>query len=307
MKSLSPSVRKKHAKSWAVVALAIAIGGGTAAGSHSVATAAASASSQPVHAKGEHAAGLVKHGRVTGAHWNAGGKRLESSEQLADALGISADALKEGRKAGKSLAAIAEEQGITRDTAKAKLVAWLEAHKPSESNDAASGAANGSSTSAKPDKPSWDAGAIADQLLDAATPKPEDGGKGPFSEKAFRFKPQFNTSAIADALGITSDELTADLKAGKSVAAIAGSKGIAADSVVQALTAEVTAQLDKQLSSGKITQSEYDKHAAQLEKLASAIVNGTKPAAGGHRFTKHQPHAGSPGSNEKQAGEASLA
>ncbi|PWW02457.1 hypothetical protein DFQ01_10982 [Paenibacillus cellulosilyticus] len=188
-----------------------------------------------------------------------------ASDELASLIGITADQLKEEQEAGKTVAEIAEANGVTRDALKAKLVAWLDENKPTAP------ATNSDSTTADTTKqPTWDSSAIADQILDSVPGK--DGGH----ERGFGggIGKAYDSAAIAAALGITEDELKTARESGQSIADVAASKGVAVDTVEAALVAALTAQLDTELSNGSITQEQYDKQVEQLASFADKIVNG---------------------------------
>lgn len=63
---------------------------------------------------------------------------------------------------------------------------------------------------------------------------------------------------LADALGMTPDELNAELANGKTIAQIAGSKGIQKEQLAAALQTSVKAGLEKAVADRVITQKEAD-------------------------------------------------
>lgn len=83
------------------------------------------------------------------------------------------------------------------------------------------------------------------------------------------------SAELTTLLGMTSDELKTALKSGKSLAAIAGEKGVDVQKVIDLETKALTAELDKQLKDGRITQAEYDTRKAGIAAAAKEIVNGT--------------------------------
>ena len=92
---------------------------------------------------------------------------------------------------------------------------------------------------------------------------------------------------VAKALGIDAASLRTALEGGKSIADVAKEKGIAVDTVVQAVVAAETARIGQAVTDGKLTQAQADARKADLTARATAIVNGTLPAGmpgmpGGH-------------------------
>jgi hypothetical protein len=72
---------------------------------------------------------------------------------------------------------------------------------------------------------------------------------------------------IAKALGLTTDELNAQLKAGKSVADLAKEKNVAADAIKSAVVAAVGAQLDQSVAAGKMTAAQATTVKDQLNRV----------------------------------------
>ena len=109
--------------------------------------------------------------------------------------------------------------------------------------------------------------------LNAARPAHGPGGKG--GRHGFG-----NLSAAATALGMSEADLRTALEGGKSLATIAGEKGIAVSKVVDALVAALKTHLDEHVASGKNTQAEADQMLADAKTRIEAFVNGTAPAGG---------------------------
>jgi hypothetical protein len=127
--------------------------------------------------------------------------------------------------------------------------------------------------------------------LDAARPAHGPGGKGGPGHHGFG-----HLSAAASALGMSEADLRTALEGGKSLATIAGEKGVAVSKVVDALVAEVKAHLDEHVASGKNTQAEADQMLADAKTRIEAFVNGTAPAGGpGFGFGGPGGHGHGPG------------
>ena len=96
-----------------------------------------------------------------------------------------------------------------------------------------------------------------------------------------------NLDAAATALGMTTEELRTELRAGTSLATIAGEQGVEVGKVVSALVADAKARLAQAVTDGKLTQAQADERSANLEARITDLVNRTPPAGfpmkGGHR------------------------
>lgn len=88
----------------------------------------------------------------------------------------------------------------------------------------------------------------------------------------------FKPAMIASALGMSSADLEAQLKAGKSIADIAAAQHLDLAQVKQALQAQFKAQLDTAVKNGKLTQTLADQIYAQLTaKLDTLITKSLSP------------------------------
>lgn len=79
----------------------------------------------------------------------------------------------------------------------------------------------------------------------------------------------------AKTIGITPQALVADLKAGTSVAAVAGQHNVSVSTVVGALDSAATARLNKAVGNHKITQDQANKVEAKLPAFLTKWVNHT--------------------------------
>lgn len=86
-------------------------------------------------------------------------------------------------------------------------------------------------------------------------------------------------ATIAQALNMTEAELRAELQAGKSVADVASAKGVALQTVVDAVIAEQTTALNEAVAAGRITQAQADAILANLKIILPAQLQ-VRPVAG---------------------------
>jgi hypothetical protein len=83
--------------------------------------------------------------------------------------------------------------------------------------------------------------------------------------------------AAAAYLGLSEDELRAQLESGKSLADVATAKGKSVDGLVDALVADAKKHLDEEVAEGHLTKSQAEQMLSRLEDGIRAIVNGERP------------------------------
>ena len=89
--------------------------------------------------------------------------------------------------------------------------------------------------------------------------------------------------SAATAIGITAEELRAELEAGKSIADVAKARNVSVDVVIDALVADMKAHLDEEVASGEHTQEEAAAKLAEFETRVTEMVNTAGlPAPKGH-------------------------
>jgi hypothetical protein len=81
----------------------------------------------------------------------------------------------------------------------------------------------------------------------------------------------------ADYLGVTEDELRAELEDGKSLADVAKAEGKSVDGLVDALVTASTKKIDAAVSAGRITEEQAASLKADLKSRITERVNGTRP------------------------------
>jgi hypothetical protein len=84
---------------------------------------------------------------------------------------------------------------------------------------------------------------------------------------------QTGLDAAAKALGMTSDQLTSELKSGKSIADLAKVKNVDLKAVRDAVIAAEKAAIDQAVKNNKTTQAQADKLKAALDKHADKILD----------------------------------
>jgi polyhydroxyalkanoate synthesis regulator phasin len=107
----------------------------------------------------------------------------------------------------------------------------------------------------------------AEAAHDALRPA-KDGLNGPFGDKL---------TVIASALGTDTNTVLTRLKAGDSLATIAGAKK---DALIAALVADETKKIDAAVTAGKLTSAQATEMKANLVAHVTAEVNATAPVGG---------------------------
>ena len=90
-------------------------------------------------------------------------------------------------------------------------------------------------------------------------------------------------AVIAEKLGMTTEELIAELQAGKTVAQVAEERGVALDTIVDALVALHAERLAEAVAAGRLTQEQADAILTTLKDHITARLNGEwSPRGPGH-------------------------
>ena len=92
-------------------------------------------------------------------------------------------------------------------------------------------------------------------------------------------------AVVTATLGITADTIKARLKAGESLATIAGAKK---DTLIAAITAEINRQIDAAVVAGKLTAAQAAERKAKTVENVTKRVNNLRP-----------PHGDKPGRSDK--------
>jgi hypothetical protein len=83
----------------------------------------------------------------------------------------------------------------------------------------------------------------------------------------------FDLAVAADALGITEDELRTALQDGQSIAEVATANNVDIQTVIDAVVADATAEIDEKLADGDIDQTRADELKANLTERITDLVN----------------------------------
>ena len=104
---------------------------------------------------------------------------------------------------------------------------------------------------------------------------------------------------VADAIGITPQQLLTELRSGKSIAQVAQAHGVSEAKVVAAIEAQATKRIDEAVTKGHLTSDQATKLKSNLHNAITKMVEhkaGDFPFGRGHDGgdPKHAPPAGPP-------------
>jgi hypothetical protein len=170
-----------------------------------------------------------------GGRFHPGGINLETA---ANALGMTVDELRTELEGGKTIAQVAGEKGVEVQTVIDALVA--------------------------------DAKTKITDAVNHGIPHPPDGPKGFGIEGRGP-----GLDAAATALNMTADALRTELEGGKTIAQVAGEKGVDVQTVIDAMVADASAKLDQAVADGKLTADEAaQRKADRADHIANFVNNG---------------------------------
>jgi hypothetical protein len=100
-------------------------------------------------------------------------------------------------------------------------------------------------------------------------------GHGPGVFEHHEFFSGFDVAATY--LGLSEDELQAQLESGKSLADIAKAEDKSVDGLVDAILADEKKRLNEEVAEGDLTRAQADQLLSRLEEGVRALVNGERP------------------------------
>ena len=116
------------------------------------------------------------------------------------------------------------------------------------------------------------ADAVESALEEAKPDRPHRGHR-----PGHRIARHFAMDALAEALGMSNSELREALSEDKSLADIAGERGVEVQTAIDALVAQHKAHLDEHVAAGDLTQEKADARLAKFTERVTALVNGDAP------------------------------
>lgn len=222
------------------VALSLVLSGCLLVGSGS-ANASAAGSSFSLGAKGQQ---VERYASLTDlqTRWRKQAVELHKAgphfyEETAQILGMEKSALTDQLKSGKSIVDIAKEKGITE----AALVEKIMAGRSAKLEEAVQ---SGKLTQERADTIKTKMQSHLAQQLKHKGLFDEGAGHHPHHKRG-ELLPHLDPEKLSGMLGMSKDELVAQLKTGKSLAEIAAEKGISKDDLIAKIKDELTPALEK--------------------------------------------------------------
>jgi polyhydroxyalkanoate synthesis regulator phasin len=120
-------------------------------------------------------------------------------------------------------------------------------------------------------------------------------GDGPGARIRHAIVDVFNTAS--DIVGVPVDQLRSRLQGGESLADIAQSQGISADSLQAQMVAKLTTDINQAVTDGKIDQPAADKLLSNLDQRVQQLINHEGGFGQMKGLRHHLPGAGAPNQN----------
>lgn len=181
----------------------------------------------------------------------------EDYNKLLTLLKIDDKTFKEEMKAGKTLAVVAKEQGVSEQ----KLQTFLEKQMTQHLE---AGVKAGRLT--------------ADQAEKMKSGMPEQvtkmmNGKGPFQHGPMGGHAPFANEKMLAFLNIDAETLRNELKTEKTLVAVAEKHGVSEQELKDFLVAQMTERLDAGVQAGRLTAEQADKMKANMEERVTKMIN----------------------------------
>jgi hypothetical protein len=188
-----------------------------------------------------------------------------SLDPAAEALGITEDELHDALRDGQTIAEVASAQGVDVQS----VIDAMVAEATTRIDDAM---ADGDLTEEEATERKADLEERVTDLVNGELPGPF-GEHGPGPGRA-GFILGASLDVVAEALGITEDELHDALRDGQTIAEVASAQGVDVQMVIDALVAEATTRIDDAAADGELTEEEATERKADLVERMTDLVNG---------------------------------
>lgn len=176
-------------------------------------------------------------------------------DAAAKALNLSVDDLRSKLEGDKTIAQVAQEQGVDVQTVIDAMVAAANARIDQEVQQ-------GELTAEEANERKANLPERITRLVNEG--KPRGGGphgRGPKLE------------AAAEALGVSEEDLREQLRDGKAIAQVAEDRDVDKQAVIDAMVAAATERIDQKVREGDLTAEEANERKADLEERITTLVN----------------------------------
>jgi hypothetical protein len=206
---------------------------------------------------------------------------VSDTSVAAKAIGISEADLNAALQSGKSVADVAKAHNV--DVQKV-----IDALVQDKKDEIAAALKAGTITQSQADQQVAGATQFVTNQVNGAGFGPGGPGGGPGGHGGPGGLDADDLTAAAKALGMTEADLTAALDSGKTAAAVAKEKGVAVQTVIDAIVAADKAEFAAAVKAGTMTQAQADQMTANLTAHVTDEVNGVAGGPG------HGPMGGGP-------------
>jgi transposase-like protein len=193
-----------------------------------------------------------------GGH-DAGGI-MKEYQIVSDLTGLEADAVKEAREGGQSLADIAAEYDVDEDTLIAAIMEDFAA-RLQEQLDA------GTITQDEYDTRMSEMETRITEMVESTAAVNRGGHDAGGIMKEYQI--------VSDLTGLEADAVKEAREGGQSLADIAAEYDVDEDTLIAAIMEDFAARLQEQLDAGTITQDEYDTRLSEMETRITEMVEST--------------------------------
>jgi uncharacterized protein YidB (DUF937 family) len=192
-----------------------------------------------------------------GGFGHRGGFPFAGTSAAAEALGMTAADLRAELRDVKTIAQVAEERGVELQAVVDAMVADATERIDERAADA------------KEDLPDRIADIVNGEVPDHPGPGPHGGAR-------------FGLEAAAEALGISADDLRDSLQDDKTIADVAGERGVDVQTVIDAMVADATERIDQRVADGDLDADRAASLKEDLPDRITDVVNGEAGPRFGH-------------------------
>ncbi len=176
-------------------------------------------------------------------------------DAAAKALNLSVDDLRSKLEGDKTIAQVAQEQGVDVQTVIDAMVADATAHTDQAVQD-------GKLTADQANERKANLQERITKLVNEG--KPKGGGPRGHGPKL---------DAAAKALGVSTDDLRGQLRDGKTIAQVADDRNVDKQKVIDAMVADATEHIDQAVKDGKLTADQANERKSGLKDRITTLVN----------------------------------
>jgi transposase-like protein len=199
------------------------------------------------------------------------GHKTDNTELLA-LLKIDAETFRTEMKAGKSIVTIAKDHGVSEQKLKEFMTKQM-----TQRIDA--GVKTGKLTAEQAETMKADMDKRVTGMMNGEAPMHR--GHGPGHHK-------MDNSALLTLLNIDQETFRNEMKAGKTLVAIAKDRGISEQELKDFMIQKMTLRIETDVKAGKITSERAETMKADMDKRVTGMINGEAPMHRGHGLGHHK-------------------